>query len=320
MIPLTSILDEEEIIHQIWKKSSSGHKDPFDDDVAWFKNQNRKFIVCKADMLVAATDAPKQMSPFHMGRKAVVSCVSDFAAKGVKPICSVVSIGLPRNQATRAFIDNLARGFRAAEKEYGLKIIAGDTNATSADTVIDCQTIGVSNSIVKRRNARPGDLVGVTGTFGHQRAGLLILLGIARSKDPAFRRVSTSSVLLPRARLDSGLKMASFLTSSIDSSDGLALSLYHLAESSKVDLMLDKLPISRGVESFASENKLDADDLALFGGEEFELVFTFDPRFQADLSKIGMLQIGRVVKKSGINKSVVYFDGRKIRRKGWSSF
>ena len=74
MILLTSTLDEEQIIHLIWKSiGTRSRRDPFDDDAVWVRNKPKRFIVCKTDILVAETDAPKQKSPAQIDRKEVVS-------------------------------------------------------------------------------------------------------------------------------------------------------------------------------------------------------------------------------------------------------
>ncbi len=316
-------LDEEAIIKILWGTlgNSETKRDPFDDDAAWVKNQRGKqFLVEKADMFVATTDAPPQMTPAQMGRKSIVACVSDLAAKGVSPKYCLVSVGLPKKLATQDFVTSLASGFNMAESEYGLKIIGGDTNATSVDPVIDCSIFGFASSLVLRKGARPGDLVGVSGKFGAQPAGLLILLDKAKSSDKEFEKNAVASVLEPRARLDIGLRASRFFSSCIDSSDGLAISLYHLAESSKVNFDLDRLPMNSGVDQFASENSLLSRELVLFGGEEYELVCTFSKRHERALSKLGVETIGVVGKKNADAKAEVLFNNELVARRGWLHF
>jgi thiamine-monophosphate kinase len=318
---LTDSLDEEDIIELIWKKIGSfGKQDPFDDDAAWISNISKKFVVAKSDMLVATTDAPSQMTAAQIARKSIVSCVSDFAAKGVEPSFCLVSLGLPRKKVSRAYLNDFASGFASAQKEYRLKIIGGDTNATTSDPVIDCTIFGFSNSIVQRSGAKPGDIIGVSGSFGHQAAGFLVLLGKAKSKDSLFKKLAIDSVLNPNARLKLGIKASHFLTSCIDSSDGLAISLYHLAESSKVKFVLDRIPVSHGLEDFAVDNKMKSSDLAFFGGEEFELVCTFDPKHEEVLSRLGIRSIGSVDRLSSRERPSVVCSGKKVKRNGWVHF
>ncbi|HYB04255.1 MAG TPA: thiamine-phosphate kinase [Nitrososphaerales archaeon] len=313
-------LDEETIIKILWGGFGTISRDPFNDDAAWLTNQGgKKYLVGKADMFVATTDAPPQMSPQQIAEKSIVACVSDLAAKGVSPKYCLISLGLPKTLATTSFVTSLARGFAQAEADYKLRIIGGDTNATSLDLVIDCSLFGFSNSLVLRRGGKPGDLIGVSGKFGAQPAGLLILLEKATSNKTAFEKSAIASVLDPRARLDIGVKASRFLTSCIDSSDGLAISLYHLAESSRRDFSLNRLPVAPGVEQFASENGLNYQDLVLFGGEEYELVCTYPMKYEARLSKLGIETIGIVTEKRS-EKPEVRLEGQSVPRKGWVHF
>jgi len=315
-----SPLDEESIIKLLWGRfGKNSANDPFDDDAAWVLNSNKKFVVGKADMLVATTDAPVQMTPSQIARKSIVACVSDLAAKGVKPEYCLISLGLPRELATRKYVIDLARGFASAESEYRLRIIGGDTNATSRDPVIDCSIFGFANSLVLRRGAKPGDLIGVSGKFGIQQAGLLLLLNKAKSSDQSFSKAAIDSVLEPNARLDLGLRVSRYLSSCIDSSDGLAISLYHLAESSKVSFDLHDLPIHSGVSNFAKENGLVDSELVLFGGEEYELVCTYSSDHESDLKKLGVNTIG-TVKESRNRRYQVRLNGRLVTRRGWLHF
>ena len=317
---MPKVIDEESIIKLLWMKLGRS-QDPFNDDVAWVSNKSGKnLLVAKSDMLVAATDVPRKMSALQVARKSLVSCASDFASKGVNPSFCIISLGLPKKCANRKFVTELAHGFARAQDEYGIRIVGGDTNETSSGIVIDCSIFGFSDHIVKRKGARPGDYIGVSGPFGLQPAGLLTLKGKTTSRDLGFNKLAINSVLNPKARLDFGLNNSRHLSSCTDSSDGLAISLYHLAESSRVNFVLDKIPIAHGVEKFASENKLNPDDLALFGGEEFELVFTFDPKHSGTLSQSGAITIGKVSKLEKKGEPRVYYRNKKISRRGWLHF
>lgn len=322
--------DEEGIIRTIWttlsnRKHAGSPRDPFNDDVSWIRTTGRskKYLVAKCDMLVSSTDVPRRMSPAQIGMKAITSTVSDFAAKGVLPRFCLVSIALPKRSANPRFVQSLSRGLRQASQDYGLRILAGDTNASRSDIILDCAAFGYANKIVKRSGAKIGDIVGVSGEFGLQPAGLLILKGIegAPTHSSRFLRKAVGSVLRPRARIDVGPRISKHLTASIDSSDGLAISLYHLAEASQVDIVLDKVPIAEGVAEFASRVGRNASDLALFGGEEYEIVCTYDKSKAPILRRHGIIAIGRVERKmmeGGAPR--VTLDGAVVRRRGWTHF
>lgn len=319
-------LNEEETINLFWRVLSHNKKsnnppysfDPFSDDVAWVRNRSRsRLVVTKTDMLVGKTDAPKQMSPTQIGSKAITAAVSDFAAKGIQPSCCIISLAIPKSQATTSFLRSLANGFDFAARKYGLKIIAGDTNSSDDGLVVDVPVIGFANRVLKRSGARAGNYVGVSGYFGLQSAGLSLLLGKTRSKSLLFKRRAERTMLEPQARLALGLSISKYLTSCIDSSDGLALSLYYLAEASDVDIVLNRAPTAPGVKQFALSNNLEPNDLVFFGGEEYELVMTFDPSYEKILKRHGIITIGKVIEAKKKRKRSVYLGSEVIARKGW---
>src|ERR671916_1190665 len=242
-----------------------------------------KGIVIKSDMLVASTDVPRYMQAWQIARKSIVSCVSDLAAKGVRPYAAVISLGLPNNYSIqRPDIEGLAEGFAIASKEFGVKIVGGDTNE-AAELVIDCTMIGFSTfKVPTRSGAKPGDYVIVSGPFGFAPAGLAILLQnaitVSSSNSVTFRKHAVKSVLEPYPRQSFGLALARYFSSSIDSSDGLAVSLYELASHSEgVDIIIYNIPFVEGLDEFAQENSLDKNELVFHGGGEDEIRATISP-------------------------------------------
>lgn len=287
-------LDEKEIIGIFSRALGVGDLD----DVAQIGNK----MVFKADMLVASTDVPMQMAPRQVARKSVVSCASDLAAKGVRPIAAMISLGLPAD-ITRGYVEELAAGFRQASQEFGIKIVGGDTNAAK-ELVIDCSMVGVAGKVPKRRGARPGDVVIASGRFGYSASGLAVLLKGARAQG-AFRKMAVDSVLEPVPRQAFG-SLARYFTSSIDSSDGLAISLYEIALQSRVDIDVDYGAVkAEGVDEFAQANGLDAHELVFHGGEEYEIIATVPksslPKAKTAAKKAGcaLHVIGSVKKGKG---------------------
>jgi thiamine-monophosphate kinase len=280
---------------------------PFGDDISAYEINNKTVAVLKTDMLVDKTDVPPGMSLRQAGRKAVVMNVSDFAAKGVKPRVALVSLGLPRN-LKQMDIEELAEGLNAGAREYDCYVVGGDTGEAS-DIVVSVSLFGVArgDELMLRSGARPGDIVAVTGPFGKTSAGLMILLNNLRVA-PRLRKVLVESVLTPQARLKEGvaLSRARCVSASIDSSDGLAWSLHELSCASNVGFLIDALPLAKEAERFAELHGLDAVELALYGGEEYELVLTVKPerweKAQQALGEVGgvLLPIGKVTSKEGL--------------------
>jgi thiamine-monophosphate kinase len=318
-------LTEHEIVEILKRHFDSEPKLPlaFDDDVAAFPMSRRRLVLLKTDMLVGSTDVPPGMTLGQAARKAVVATVSDFAAKGVQPRGLLVSLGLapPVRLST---VHEIASGLAEGAREYNCRIIGGDTSETN-DLVIDCIGFGFSETgkVLRRDGAKPGDIVAVTGDFGRTAAGLRILL---RKKSRWPRRFSkiVSSVLHPSAKLEAGLKLAKTgsVNGSIDSSDGLAWSLHEIARLSHVNIVLETIPVAPDVKVFAREKGLVPEELALFGGEEYELVLAIKKdRFSRVRRRIPSLRrIGNVEKGSG--DVIAPFGGRlgKVEPRGYQHF
>jgi thiamine-monophosphate kinase len=318
-------LTEREIIRVLKRRFDFDPRPPlgFEDDVAAFQMSQRTQVVLKTDMLVGSTDVPPGMTLRQAARKAVVATVSDFAAKGVRPRGLLVSLGLipPVRLST---VNEIASGLEKGAWEYHCRIIGGDTNETD-DLVIDCIGFGFARTgtILRRDGAEPGDIVAVTGDFGRTAAGLRILFGKGKHWPRRFSKL-TSSVLHPSARLETGLKLAQtgFVDSSIDSSDGLAWSLHEIARLSEVNIVLEKIPVAPDVKVFAREQGLVPEELALFGGEEYELVVAIkNGGFASVRKKIpGLRKIGDV--KTGSGDVIARFGGevRKLEPRGYEHF
>ena len=299
---------------------------PFGDDVSAYNIGNGNLAVLKTDMLVDKTDVPPGMNLWQAARKAVVMNISDFAAKGVKPKVILVSLGLPR-KLTNENMKEIGRGLNAGAREYGAYVIGGDTNEAS-DLVISISLFGMAkkDEVMLRSEARLGDIVAVTGSFGKTAAGLKILLNDLKAQ-PKIRKILSESVLIPRARLKEGLALSltKAVTAAIDSSDGLAWSLHEIARASKVGFLINKLSTAREVEKFAKINKLDALELTLYGGEEYELVLTIKPKFwrkaEKAVEEVGgkLLPIGTVTAKRQV---LLEIDGKRqrIEARGWEHF
>jgi thiamine-monophosphate kinase len=299
---------------------------PFGDDVSAVDVGDERVAVLKTDMLVGETDVPQYMSLWQAAHKAVVMNVSDFAAKGIKPLAMLASLGLPKT-LTEKDIREIGAGLNAGAREYGAYIIGGDTNEAS-DLIISLSVFGIAKvgEVILRSGAKPHDILAVTGFFGKTSAGLKILLEKAKASKE-IREVLVEAVLMPKARLKEGLalKQSGTISAAIDSSDGLAWSLYEIAKASNVGFVVDKVPVANEVEKFAEANKLDPLELALYGGEEYELVLTVKPKLwrkaEEAVEKVGgqLLRIGRVTAEK---KLVLEMDGKviPIKKCGWEHF
>lgn len=299
---------------------------PFGDDVSGVALGGGRVAVLKTDMLVGKTDVPHGMSCWQAARKAVVMNVSDFAAKGVAPVAALVSLGLPKD-VLRRDVEEIAGGLNAGVREYGCYVVGGDTGEAS-DLVVAVSLFGTAERerLMLRSGAKTGDMVAVTGFFGKSAAGLRLLLdGCVAAEE--LREVLVGAVFMPQARLKEGLALAGSraVSSSIDSSDGLAWSLHELCRMSGVGFVISSVPVADEVKRFAEFNGLDALELALYGGEEYELVVTVKPKLWRDAEAAvegaggRLFPIGKVVSDKRV---VLRLDGKKrsIEARGWEHF
>jgi len=293
----------------------------FGDDVCAVDIGQGKLAVIKTDILVGKTDVPPGMSFWQAARKAVVINVSDLAAKGVKPIALLASIGLPQN-LTEKEIKQIGSGLNAGAREYDAYILGGDTSEAS-DLIISCAALGLGEKkhLMLRKGAKPGDIVAVTGSFGNTATGLKIL--VKRLSAPSkLKEALVDSVLMPKARLSEGLALAQTgaVTASIDSSDGLAWSLHEISRASNVGFLMDNLPIAQEAKKFAEMHKLNSIELCLYGGEEYELIVTIKPELWKKAEKAtNLIKIGLTTSE----KTLLLEVGRKtfpIEPRGWEHF
>jgi len=299
---------------------------PFGDDVSAIDIGRGKLAVIKTDMLVGKTDIPRGMSLWQAARKAVIMNISDLAAKGAQPLALLASIGLPRGLSKKD-IQQIGKGLNAGAREYNTYVLGGDTNEAS-DLVISCAALGICQKrhLIRRSGAKPGDHVAVTGFFGKTASGLKILMENF-SAPPEIRGELVNSVLMPHARLREGLALAQTqgATASIDSSDGLAWSLHEISRASNVGFVLDNLPIAQEAEKFAKIHGLNSVELSLYGGEEYELLATIQPKLWQDAKKAvetvggSLIRIGWVTREKNL---LLKTAGRTvpIEARGWEHF
>ena len=312
-------LDETEIIKIF--QTGLGKKKFESEDVEIF-NLGRNKIVTKTDTLVESTDIPPKMELSDAARKSIVACVSDFAAKGVKPKYGMISINLPKT-ISRLKINKIVSGFKKACKEFDISIIGGDTNE-GKEIVFNVCLFGTTDKIVTRKDSKKGDLIFVTGPFGYTSVGLNTLLGIKKGKE-VFLKKAINSVIKPKPKLDFGVKNKKYFSSSMDSSDGLSTTLNEMSKQSKNKFIINKIPASNDLEEYAKSYKLDLNNLVFNGGEEYEFVFTVPQKYKkivekkAKLTKTRIFEIGYVTSGKGVyvEKNNMF---TRLKDGGWKHF
>jgi thiamine-monophosphate kinase len=294
------------------------------DDCFCFKSGKNIICVTK-DMLIEDVHFKKNwITPQQLGEKAIEVNVSDIAAMGnVKPKYVFIGLGIPPT-TSKTFVSNLSKGLKKTCDKYSITVAGGDTVKTDKIT-ISVTVVGISSSgeIIKRSGAQTGDLIGVSNTFGNAGAGVDILYKYgSKYKYTKDERFLISKQNNPKARLEESQKIAKYLTSLTDASDGLYISIDLLTKDSNkgAEIYLDKIPISLSLKNVFEENKKQI-DFALFGAEDYELVFTA-PQSKAELIKKLVPQVSFIGKINSSKKVKYFYNGKeqKIQYSGFKHF
>jgi len=283
------------------------------DDCAVVKCRRSEYVLFTTDTLVENVHfSKKYYSFFDIGYKSLAVNLSDIAAMGGMPLYSLVTAGFPA-ETKIADADEIYRGISKLASEFNVEIIGGDTVKSPAAVIISITLIGktIRGSGIKRSGAVAGDLIFTTGNFGDSSAGLYLLQkGISGYKELKKKHLN------PYPRIKEGLFIAKsgFATSMIDSSDGFDKSIRFICQESKVGckIYFDKIPVCDEFKSFISNFQLPTSNLILFGGEEYELIFTVPPGKKSYFEK-RFYEVGKITK----NKKIIYLDSnnKKINLK-----
>lgn len=287
-------------------KNSSTQKG-IGDDAAVIAHGKQSTVI-STDLLVEGIHFDMTYTPLkHLGYKAVVVNLSDVYAMNAHPTQITVSIALSNRFSVEA-IEELYEGIHTACQYYGVDLVGGDTASSLRGLVISITAVGAADAseLVYRSGAKMGDILCVTGDLGAAYLGLQVL---EREKQvyletPAMQpkleadNYIIARLLKPEARKDiiAFFRKASLVpTSMLDVSDGLSSDLIHLCQQSNVGALVEEaqVPIHQKTYQKALDFKFDPIICALHGGEDYELLFTIDPkdlekiRFQTDIKMLG---------------------------------
>lgn len=261
------------------------------DDAAVVMPPAGKMLVT-TDMMVEGVHFDRAYClPEEIGHKLLAINLSDIAAMGGTPRYGLVSLSLPQG-TPESFLEKFYGGLRGLAERFCVDIVGGNITAGGA-LALDLCLIGEAQLPVTRAGARVGHKVGVTGGLGGAAAGLAVLQKWGRGR---FDDVAKAQ-LLPEPRVREATNLAPLLSSLIDISDGLSSELHHLAKSSGVGFRIfrERLPLHVGVAEAARALAVEPWPWVLGGGEDYELLFTFAPEREKEVSAAGATVIGEVV-------------------------
>lgn len=299
------------------------------DDAAVLKPTPQLLQLVTTDMLVEKIHFDlSTTNAWQLGYKAIGVNVSDIAAMGGMPRHVVVSIALP-SYLSVDFVVNMYDGMKEICREYGVNIVGGDTVSSPHGLTVNVTVIGEvePDRLQRRSSASAGQLVIVTGTLGDSGCGLdLLIKGDWQGYD--FASFLVARHLVPKPQVAAGRMLAALGSTSMnDISDGLASEVNEIAAASQVGMRIyrSQIPLSTELQSAAAILGKTAADYALYGGEDYQLVFTMAPEQYKLLAQVDMgvslTVIGEVTDQSqGV--VLVAEDGRTsaLEARGYNHF
>ena len=277
------------------------------DDAAALRTTRGLLTLFSIDALVEGIHFDlKYFTPEDLGWKALAVNLSDIAAMGGKPLCFVTSIAIPK-AANLQFVSKLYRGMMELAGRIKIPLVGGDTCASPHGIFLDLAIVGEvkPTELVRRSEARPGDLLFVSGQLGGSAMGLELL----RTRRSGARRLQSLVRRhlrpVPRCKLGRLLARQHLASAMIDLSDGLSTDLGRLCESSRVGAVIDtaSIPVASkpaGGLPFLNKNPLH---YAVHGGEDYELLFTVPSRIRGKVPSavegIPIHEIGVITGEAG---------------------
>jgi thiamine-monophosphate kinase len=252
------------------------------DDACALKPSPGCEILATCDLLVEGVHFDLATTgPWQLGAKALAASLSDIAAMGGLPRAYLVSLSIPKRKGLdEGFFAALYDGLAAWGQSFGAELAGGDTTRSPGPLVIDICCLGEAEAgrALTRAGAKPGDKVMVTGSLGGSAAGLACLKAPRAKVDADARALCEKRHLLPQPRYLAGrwLLDRRAATACIDISDGLASEAGHICGASRAGMRLEAsaIPLHAGACVAALPLRRKALDWALYGGEDYELLFT----------------------------------------------
>jgi thiamine-monophosphate kinase len=314
------MVKERSLIRQIRRMAAasgnSAAKIGIGDDCAVLRLKPEYEFLVTTDLCIENVHFRRAWYPAAVvGHRCLTRGLSDIAAMGGEPLACFLSLGLPAN-LPQAWIKGFLRGLLALAKRHRVQLAGGDVSSSeqiTADIIVTGQV--PSGTAILRSGANPGDRIYVTGNLGGSAATLKQLFAGKKLKPT---RSNPHFYPTPRIEVGSHLRRNRLATAMIDLSDGLSVDLTHICEESGVAAILgsDKIPIGKDANL----------ELALHGGEDYELLFTApkNAKIPSRIVGVAITQIGEIRNRRDYSSAIqILGDNGRIRplpQRGWEHF
>ena len=295
------------------------------DDVALVPARAGHDLVVTTDALVEGVHFLADDPPVSIAKKALRVNLSDLAAKGAEPAGYLLALSLPA-RIDMAWLEGFACGLGEDQKAFAVPLLGGDTTASPGPLTLTITAMGYvpAGAMIRRAGAKAGDGVYVSGTIGDAGGGLALLTGegahIGGGEAGLIERYR-----LPSPRLALGLALRGVAGAALDVSDGLIADLSHVADVSRVRIVVEagRIPRSPALRALWGDAP-EAIVRAATAGDDYEIAFTASSEDKvieaAERAGVPVTRIGRVEEGSGV--ALLGSDGREITvsRAGFTHF
>ncbi|SPT71766.1 Thiamine-monophosphate kinase [Anaerobiospirillum thomasii] len=301
------MLGEFDLIHRYFTKETDNKSVSLSvgDDCALIDCNERGYLAITTDTLNEGIHYFKGEDPYMLGYKSLLVNVSDLASMGAKPEYFTLSLTL--KEAAEDFLKAFADGMFTLADELDMTLIGGNTSKGSADSFsIEAMGYVAKDRAMLRANARDGDLICVTGTLG--APALFVESGYGKiALNDSQRLIAHNKAMLMPNRCAFACELSEFVRCAIDISDGLMGDLKHICDRSNLAACIDvdTLPVDPLIKSVEKTREYGL-NLALFGGGDYELLFTVDKKYADDLKALSAKHnvqvsiIGKMIKGTDI--------------------
>ncbi len=263
-------------------------------------------LVVTTDALVEGVHFRGDDPPASIAKKALRANLSDLAAKGAEPAGYLLALSLPA-RIGMAWLESFARGLEADQKTFSVPLLGGDTTSTPGPLTLAITALGhvPAGAMIRRAGAKAGEGVYVSGTVGDAGGGLALLNGEGARISKNEREELIERYRVPSPRLALGLALRGVASAALDVSDGLVGDLGHIAEVSRVRIVVEagRIPVSPALRALWGDTP-EAVVRAATAGDDYEIAFTApSERAAMDAAKragVPVALIGRVEEGSGI--------------------
>jgi thiamine-monophosphate kinase len=318
---------ETEIIKRIRRRAKTKLRElrvGIGDDCAVLRPKRGEELVVTADLSLEGTHFRREWHPARsIGHRCLARGLSDIAAMGARPVASFLSLALPCDLPQR-WVDEFLDGFLALADRYGCPLAGGDISQSSQGVITDVMVIGSvpRGKAVLRSKAKPGDVIYVTGTLG---GSAVTLRELQEQKAPRLRPLTQAPLGMtqseekhwfPEPRIEVGefLRKNKLAHAMIDISDGLSTDLAHICNESSVGAIINRnlIPVSAGAHL----------ELALHGGEDYELLFTASPRARVpvQIDGVAVTEIGWTTRERRVYITDLRSMPQRLEPHGWEHF